>query len=138
VVTDASSSTTHTPFTRKLFYTTNDPVILPVSPHGIFPFSLAMVPLLHKAFGHMRLIVAYATELSPLVRTLLSWMESVDASKLAVHRALSSTSPTTTAMLGTPMKGLGVSPGGIGEAVEGYPCLLIKHRKGFVKMALLH
>ena len=151
VVTDASSSTTYSPSTRKPFDITNDPAILAVSPHGIFPFSLAMVALpsaASKAFGHMRLIVASATEFFPLIRTLLSWLESVDASKSAVHRALSSTSPTaTTTMLGTPMKRLGLCPGGIGEMFEGYPkpnrlpndeCLILKHRKGFVKVALMH
>ena len=152
VVTDDSFSMATSLSSRKSkpFDITKDPAILAVSPHGIFPFSLAMVALpsaASEAFGYMRLIVASATEFFPLVRTLLSWLESVDASRSAVHRALSSTSPTATTLLGTPMKRLGVSPGGIGEMFEGFPkpnrlpneeCLLLKDRKGFVKMALLH
>ena len=150
VVTDASSSSSLPSLNtgKKSFDVTKDPAILAVSPHGIFPFSLAMASLpsgATKALGEMRLVVASATEFLPFVRTILSWMESVDASKSSVHRALSSKTFTTST--GTHTKRLGIAPGGIGEMFEGYPkpnrnpneeCLLLSNRKGFLKMALLH
>ena len=55
----------------------SDRVILAFSPHGIFPFSIAFPAILSHTFGVFRPVVATATELFPIVRDFLSWLEAV-------------------------------------------------------------
>lgn len=131
VITDGINEDTN-------FNPKKDPAILAFAPHGIFPFSLAFAVLPDYAaeyFGIFRPVVASATRLFPLVRTLLEWIGQVDASRSEVDRALS---------LG---HRIGLAPGGISEMFEGYPkkgrhpdeeCIILDSRKGFIKMALKH
>ena len=116
----------------------NDQAIISVIPHGIFPFGLAFAALPEdavRAFGVFRPVVASATKFFPFVRTLISWMGGVDASRSAVNAALKDG------------HSIGLSPGGIAEMFEGYPkkgrfpndeVVLLANRKGFIKMALRH
>lgn len=58
----------------------NDQVIFAISPHGIFPFALglAVLPeLASRVFGHFRPVVATATALFPILRTILSWLDAM-------------------------------------------------------------
>eukprot|EP00816_Leptocylindrus_hargravesii_P002769 CAMPEP_0196815026 /NCGR_PEP_ID=MMETSP1362-20130617/47411_1 /TAXON_ID=163516 /ORGANISM="Leptocylindrus danicus, Strain CCMP1856" /LENGTH=126 /DNA_ID=CAMNT_0042191859 /DNA_START=127 /DNA_END=503 /DNA_ORIENTATION=- len=58
--------------------------ILSIIPHGIFPFALGLAALPEEAehaFGSFRPIVATATSLFPILRTVLSWLGAVDASR---------------------------------------------------------
>ena len=55
----------------------NDRAILAFSPHGIFPFSIAFPAILPHTFGVFRPVVATATELFPIVRDFLKWLEAV-------------------------------------------------------------
>lgn len=112
--------------------------ILSIIPHGIFPFALGLAALPEEAehaFGSFRPIVATATSLFPILRTILSWLGAVDASKRSVNKALKDG------------LSLGVAPGGIPEMFEGYPkpgthpddeCALLANRKGFIRMAIRH
>mmetsp|Transcript_5329 Transcript_5329/g.7821 ORF Transcript_5329/g.7821 Transcript_5329/m.7821 type:complete len:367 (-) Transcript_5329:1312-2412(-) len=112
--------------------------ILSIIPHGIFPFALGLAALPEEAehaFGSFRPIVATATSLFPILRTILSWLGSVDASRGSVNKALSNG------------LSVGVAPGGIPEMFEGYPkpgthpddeCALLANRKGFIRMAIRH
>lgn len=112
--------------------------ILAVSPHGIFPFSLAFALLPQKIVdivGEYRPVVATATNLFPFVKTILSWMHSVDATRSSVDRSLSNGDR------------IGIAPGGILEMFENYPkkgrkpneeCVLLESRKGFIRMAIKH
>lgn len=90
----------------------DNPAIVAVSPHGLFPFGLAFAALSDassKAFGRFRAVVASATQLIPWVRDVLKWVDAVDASRYSVNRALSNGSR------------IGLAPGGIAEMFEGYP-----------------
>eukprot|EP00586_Coscinodiscus_wailesii_P006519 CAMPEP_0172488966 /NCGR_PEP_ID=MMETSP1066-20121228/18696_1 /TAXON_ID=671091 /ORGANISM="Coscinodiscus wailesii, Strain CCMP2513" /LENGTH=362 /DNA_ID=CAMNT_0013256511 /DNA_START=6 /DNA_END=1091 /DNA_ORIENTATION=+ len=113
-------------------------VMVAVAPHGIFPFALALAALpeaVREVFGSFRPIVATATAFFPFVRTFLSWLGAVDASRGAVSLALSE------------KQRLGLAPGGIAEMFTGYPkprthvndeCVLLSSRKGFIRMAVKH
>ena len=115
-----------------------DQAILAVSPHGIFPFSLAFALLPQKIvdeLGEFKPVVATATSLFPFVKTILSWLNSVDANKSSVDRSLSNGDR------------IGIAPGGILEMFENYPkkgrepdeeCVLLESRKGFIRMAIKH
>lgn len=63
-----------------------------------------------ETWGLFRPVVATATKLFPLVRTLISWMDGVDASRSAVSRALSLSNHA-----GGAHSRVGISPGGIAE-----------------------
>jgi hypothetical protein len=57
-----------------------DQAIVAISPHGIFPFSLAFASVTgssQKAFGTFRAVVATATEFIPWVRDILRWVNAV-------------------------------------------------------------
>jgi len=57
-----------------------DQAILAFSPHGIFPFGLAFAVMPQAAtdiFGEFRPVVATATRLFPLIRTILEWLNQV-------------------------------------------------------------
>ena len=78
--------------------------ILSIVPHGIFPFSLGLAALPEdaiQAFGVFRPVVATATSFFPILRTLISWMGAVNASKSSVNTAL------------TQGHSIGLAPGGI-------------------------
>ncbi|GKY96042.1 hypothetical protein MPSEU_000564500 [Mayamaea pseudoterrestris] len=110
--------------------------ILAFVPHGIFPFAFAFgaLPNISKsAFGVFQPVIATATNLLPIVRTLLHWLSSIDASRNSVDQALSEGCR------------IGIVPGGIAEIFEGYPKANTKPdeeyaivRKGFLRMALKH
>lgn len=54
--------------------------IVAVSPHGLFPFALALSALgeiSHQCFGKFRAVVASATALLPWVRDVLKWVNAV-------------------------------------------------------------
>jgi hypothetical protein len=54
--------------------------IVAVSPHGIFPFGLAMAVISEtsaKAFGKFRIVVASATQMIPWVRDILRWIHAL-------------------------------------------------------------
>ena len=116
----------------------NDQAILAFSPHGIVPFSLGFAALPQAAtdhFGSFRVVVATATRVFPLVRTIIEWLFHVDASRSAVDQALAQGDR------------IGLAPGGISEMFEGYPkagrhpdeeCVMLNSRKGFIRMALKH
>ena len=121
------------------------PSIFAFVPHGIFPFGLAFSCLPERGheqtWGLFRPVVATATKLFPLVRTFISWMNGVDASRSAVSRALAP--PYTSDHPGR----VGVSPGGIAEMFETYPkpgfhpndeAALLKDRNGLFKLAMKH
>lgn len=58
----------------------NEKAIVAVSPHGVFPFGLAMAVLSDSsksAFGKLRAVVASATQLIPWVRDVLRWVDAV-------------------------------------------------------------
>mmetsp|Transcript_21856 Transcript_21856/g.35181 ORF Transcript_21856/g.35181 Transcript_21856/m.35181 type:complete len:199 (-) Transcript_21856:113-709(-) len=58
----------------------DQPAILGISPHGIFPFGLAFAALSEqseKVFGSFRAVVATATQLIPWVRDVLIWVRAV-------------------------------------------------------------
>jgi len=122
------------------------PAIYAFVPHGIFPFALAFACLPEQGYsetwGLFRPVVATATKLFPLVRTLISWMDGVDASRSAVSRALSLSNDA-----GGAYRRVGISPGGIAEMFETYPksgfhrndeAALLKQRNGIFKLALKH
>lgn len=109
-------------------------------PHGIFPFGLAFSCLPQRGYestwGLYRPVVATATKLFPLVRTFISWMGGIDASRSAVSSVLSQANSR-----------IGISPGGIAEMFETYPkpgfhpndeAALLRHRNGVFKLALQH
>jgi len=112
--------------------------ILSIIPHGIFPFGLGLAALpadAVRAFGLFRVVIASATNLFPIVSTVCSWLDAVDASKSSVNSALAAGDS------------IGLAPGGIAEMFEGYPKVgcepndevaLLMKRKGFVKMAIQH
>ena len=115
------------------------PAMFAFIPHGIFPFGLAFSCLPERGYvntwGPFRPVVATATKLFPFVRTLISWMGGVDASRSAVSRAISD-NPR-----------IGISPGGIAEMFETFPkpgfhpndeAALLKDRTGMFKLALQH
>lgn len=116
----------------------NDQAIVAVVPHGIFPFSLGFSVLTDigtRVFGNFRPVVATATKLVPFLRSILSWLHSVDASRPSVDRALSQRFR------------IGLAPGGIAEMFEGYPkpnthpdeeYAILNSRKGFVRLACKH
>jgi hypothetical protein len=57
-----------------------DPAIVAISPHGIFPFGLAIPSIAatgQQVFGTFRPVVASATGMYPLVRDFLSWLQAV-------------------------------------------------------------
>jgi hypothetical protein len=113
-----------------------DASILAFVPHGIFPFAFAfgvLPDIAQTAFGVVRPVIATATNLFPVVRTLLKWLSSVDASRTSVDHALSQG------------QRIGIVPGGIAEMFEGYPkpnttpdeeYAIV--RKGFLRMAIKH
>lgn len=115
-----------------------DRALLAFSPHGIFPFSLGFGVLTDMAkqyFGEFRPVVATATRFYPFLNTILQWLGQVDASRIEVDRALANGDK------------IGLAPGGISEMFEGFPkagrhpdeeCIILKNRKGFIKMALKH
>ena len=112
------------------------PGITAIAPHGIFPFAIGIagIPdMARLAFGKLRVMVATATYLLPLVRDIISMVHAVDASRSSVHDALEAGDR------------IGLIPGGIPEMFEGYPkplthpddeCSIVP--KGFLKMALRH
>jgi hypothetical protein len=58
----------------------DQPAILAIIPHGIFPFALALSTLPEtaaRAFGEFRPVVATATALLPIVRGILAWIGAV-------------------------------------------------------------
>lgn len=78
--------------------------ILSIVPHGIFPFSLGLAALPEDAipaFGMFRPVVASATSFFPILRTIISWLGFVDASRSSVNAAL------------TAGHSIGLAPGGI-------------------------
>ncbi|KAG7341127.1 diacylglycerol acyltransferase [Nitzschia inconspicua] len=84
----------------------NEPAILGISPHGIFPFGLAFAALTEasaEVFGPFRAVVATATQLLPWVRDVLRWVRAVDASRPSVERSLQQRDR------------IGLAPGGIAE-----------------------
>jgi hypothetical protein len=140
-----------------LYKIRHDPAILfAFVPHGIFPFGIAFGVLpeiaARRAFGYFRPIAATATRFFPIVSDLLQWVDVIDASRDNVHRALSSSSTTTTlpsvsssSEYGNFRRRVGLVPGGIAEIFQGYPkpnthpdeeYAII--RKGFLRMALQH
>ena len=137
-INNASSSSSSITSTITNFDMKKDQAIFGIVPHGIVPISLGFAALPQIAidtFGGFRPVVATATKFLPVLRTFISWIRSIDANKIAVERAI--------------MNGdrIGISPGGITEIFEGYPkpgrlpddeCVLLKSRKGFVKLALKH
>ena len=112
------------------------PGITAICPHGIFPFAIGIagIPDMAKlAFGKLRIMVATATYLLPLVRDIIHMVHAVDASRPSVHQALQQGDR------------LGLIPGGIPEMFEGYPKPLTHPDdefsivpQGFLKMALRH
>jgi 2-acylglycerol O-acyltransferase 2 len=126
------------PSTLNDFDFKHNQAIYAISPHGIFPFALgfAVLPeLASRVFGEFRPVVATATSLFPFLRTILSWLNSVDASRPSVDQALKEGSR------------IGLAPGGIAEMFEGYPkpgthpneeYVILNSRKGFVRMAIKH
>ena len=125
---------THPEFDMK-----KSPAMFAFIPHGIFPFGLAFSCLPERGYidtwGSFRPVVASATRLFPFVRTLISWMGGVDASRSAVSQALE-THPR-----------IGLSPGGIAEMFETFPkpgfhpndeAALLKDRTGMFKLAIQH
>jgi len=114
----------------------NEQNITAIAPHGIFPFGIGIagIPALaEQAFGKLRIMVASATYLFPLVRDIIHMVNAVDASKSSVHKAL--------------VHGdrIALIPGGIPEMFQGYPKPLthpddeyVIIPKGFIKMALQH
>ena len=115
----------------------SDDAILAFVPHGIFPFALAFSCLPQQGYeetwGVFRPVVATATKLFPLVRTFISWMGGIDASRSAVSSALD--------LPGT----VGIAPGGIAEMFETYPKPgfhrndeAFRVRNGIFKLALKH
>ncbi|KAL7478585.1 hypothetical protein ACHAW6_004377 [Cyclotella cf. meneghiniana] len=116
------------------------PAMFAFIPHGIFPFGLAFSCLPERGYrntwGPFRPVVATATKLFPFVRTLISWMGGVDASRSAVSEACS-----------MHPRRIGISPGGIAEMFETFPkpgfhpndeAALLKDRTGMFKLALQH
>ena len=124
--------------TNSNFDMKKDQAIFAIIPHGIVPVSLGFAALPQIAidtFGGFRPVVASATNFLPFLRSVLSWIDSIDANKSSVDHALRNGDR------------IGVSPGGIAEMFEGYPkpgrlpndeCALLKSRKGFVRLALKH
>lgn len=58
----------------------NERAIIAVSPHGVFPFALALAALpeqASQAFGYFRPVVATATSLFPFVNSLLCWLKKM-------------------------------------------------------------
>lgn len=117
----------------------SSPAMFAFIPHGIFPFGLAFSCLPERGYtntwGPFRPVVATATKLFPFVRTLISWMGGVDASRNSVSRALKT------------HQRIGISPGGIAEMFETYPkagyhpndeAVLLRDRLGMFKLALQH
>lgn len=132
--TSANDATTNPEFSMQ-----TSPAIFAFIPHGIFPFGLAFSCLPQSGYentwGPFRPVVATATKLFPLVRTLIAWMGGIDASRNAVADALR-TEPR-----------IGISPGGIAEMFESYPkpgyhpndeAALLNDRKGMFKLAIQH
>ncbi|KAL3804509.1 hypothetical protein HJC23_002548 [Cyclotella cryptica] len=118
----------------------SSPAMFAFIPHGIFPFGLAFSCLPERGYqntwGPFRPVVATATKLFPFVRTLISWMGGVDASRSAVSEACS-----------MHPRRIGISPGGIAEMFETFPktgfhpndeAALLKDRTGMFKLALQH
>ena len=113
-----------------------DQSILAFVPHGVFPFAFAFGALPDKAqtaFGIFQPVIATATNLFPVVRTILKWLSCIDASRSSVDEALGQG------------RRIGIVPGGIAEMFEGYPKPNTKPdeeyaivRKGFLRMALKH
>ena len=116
----------------------NDQAILGVAPHGILPFSLGFASLPQigiDTFGKFRPVAASATRFLPFLRSLMDWAGSIDANRTSIERAIANGDR------------IGLCPGGIAEMFEGYPkpgrlpddeCVLLKSRKGFVRLALKH
>jgi len=112
--------------------------IFAVTPHGVFPFSLACIgigKINQEIFNKARVVVASSVQRFPVIGHLLQMIGAVNASKNSVKEAL--------------QKGdsLALCPGGIGEMFWGYPrpgCLpsqeyaLLKSRKGMIELALQH
>jgi 1-acyl-sn-glycerol-3-phosphate acyltransferase len=115
-----------------------DQAILAIIPHGIFPFALAFAALSQKAldaFGKFRPVVASATKFVPIVRSFITWIHGVDASRHHVEDAL--------------LKGdrIGLSPGGIAEmfvsqkstsSTDEEEYAILNSRKGFIRLAIKH
>lgn len=58
----------------------NERAIIAVSPHGVFPFALALAALpeqASQAFGYFRPVVATATSLVPFVNSFLCWLKKM-------------------------------------------------------------
>ena len=72
VVLDHRNASKHPPLDPH-----QEKAIVAITPHGIFPFSLAMAAISNigtRAFGPLRPVVASATNMIPFVRSLLGWM----------------------------------------------------------------
>jgi len=66
--------------TTKTFEYKKDSSITAISPHGIFPFAIgvAAIPqMAEQAFGKLRIMVATATYLFPMVRDIISLVHAV-------------------------------------------------------------
>lgn len=85
VITDVDYSqflreTTNPSSSNTSFDVKNDPAILALIPHGVFPFSIAfaaMPEVAQNAFGIFRPVVATATAFFPYVNMFLSWLGKV-------------------------------------------------------------
>jgi len=126
--------------------------IVAMSPHGLFPFGLAMPEVTREETGDffvvptpgrggarrarpLRTVVASQTAILPIIRTILSWINSVDAGHKNVDAALRGGDS------------LAIAPGGISEIFAGFPsagyekndeAVLLKNRRGFIRMAARH
>lgn len=68
----------------------NQQHVFSVTPHGLFPFSLAFSAIspLREFLGVDRIVVASATSYVPILRHVIQWLGSVDASVSAVNESL--------------------------------------------------
>jgi 1-acyl-sn-glycerol-3-phosphate acyltransferase len=101
------------------------------SPHGIFPFSLALGALgklNETVFGNLRPVVATAIYHVPIIGHILKLMGAVTAGPNSFNRALDEGFS------------LGLAPGGIGEIFrdpdEHNEFALLRDRKGFILRAM--
>lgn len=66
--------------TTPSFDVQSDQTILAITPHGLFPFALALATLpeqASQAFGYFRPVVATATSLFPFVNSFLCWLRKM-------------------------------------------------------------
>ena len=105
--------------------------LVALSPHGIFPFTVAL-PLLGKlnetVFDGVSPVVAGVVLRVPILRQVVRWLGAVEATPQKMRAALEGE------------RNLAVLPGGIGEMFKdpgrGREAALLRSRKGFVRVAL--